>query len=170
MPWLLRPSGASHNYKLTTLRTYNILLCPRNKKSKQRDTLPVQVKKEMSKMHIREATLADIPRLAEIWSIAFFDDAFYNTIFPRRREFLDDYRNMWTKKLQKRFLQLGEQYLVAETDVVDTNGRSRTEVTGWASWTRMGSSKAAEKIAADGESILRGEYRTSWAPCRTGLG
>lgn len=113
----------------------------------------------MSKMHMREATLADIPRLAEIWSIAFLKDTFYNTIFPHRSEFLVDYRNMWTRKLQGRFLQLGERYLVVETDVVDTDGQSRKEITGWASWKRMGSSKAAEKIVADSECILRGMYK-----------
>lgn len=109
-------------------------------------------------MHLREATLADIPRLAEIWSIAFHTDPFYDTIFPHRSEFFDDYRNMWTTKLHKRFLQLGEQYIVVETDVMDTNGKSRTEVTGWASWKRMGSSKTAQKISADRECILRGVY------------
>lgn len=111
-------------------------------------------------MHLREATLADIPRLAEIWSIAFSTDPFYDTIFPRRNEFLDDYRKMWTTKLHKRFLLPGEQYIVVETDVMDTNGKSQTEVTGWASWKRMGSSKTAQKISADRECILRGMYKS----------
>lgn len=110
----------------------------------------------MTKLHMRVATLADIPRLAEIWAIAFLDDPFYNTIFPRRSEFMADYRVMWARKLQKRFLGPGEWYIVVEVDVVDAGGQSRREIVGWASWKRMGSSKAAEKIAADNESFLKG--------------
>lgn len=110
----------------------------------------------MTKLHMRAATLADIPRLAEIWAIAFLDDPFYNTIFPWRSEFMDDYRAMWTRKLQKRFLGPGEWYIVVEVDVVDAGGQSRREIAGWASWKRMGSSKAAEKIAADNETFLKG--------------
>lgn len=116
----------------------------------------------MSKMRLREATVADIPRLAEIWSIAFSTDPFYDAIFPRRNEFFDDYRNMWTTKLHKRFLQVGEQYIVVETDIIDTSGRSRAEVTGWASWKRMGSSKTAQKISEDGECVLKGVYKSEF--------
>lgn len=119
-------------------------------------------KEEMSKMRLREATVADIPRLAEIWSIAFSTDPFYDAIFPRRSEFFDDYRNMWTTKLHKRFLQVGEQYIVVETDIIDTNGRSRSEVTGWASWKRMGSSKTAQKISEDRECILKGVCKSEF--------
>lgn len=113
----------------------------------------------MPEIHIREATLADIPRLAEIWSIAFDNDTFYNVIFPRRVEFRDDYRNMWTTRLRRRFLGLGERYLVAETDVEEANGRSRKEIVGWASWFRMGSSEAAQKVLQEREDILRGVYK-----------
>lgn len=184
--WRLRPSRrGTTDYWCNSIRIYTssklweyiLLLFPWKKKTfRVRFTSSEKKKKnskyppkEMSKMHMREATLADIPRLAEIWSIAFLKDAFYDTIFPHRSEFLVDYRNMWTRKLQGRFLQLGERYLVVETDVVDTNGQSRKEITGWASWKRMGSSKAAEKIVADGECILRGMYKTSIPPRRTEL-
>lgn len=111
---------------------------------------------------MRVATLADIPRLADIWVIAFLDDSFYNAIFPHRSEFLVDYHKMWVTKLQKRFLQPGDWYIVVEVDVIDANGRSRKEIAGWASWKRMGSSKAAEKVAADNYCILKGVYKTSW--------
>lgn len=122
----------------------------------------------MTKLHMRAATLADIPRLAEIWAIAFLDDSFYNAIFPRRSEFMADYRAMWTRKLQKRFLGLGEWYIVVEVDVVDAGGQSRREIAGWASWKRMGSSKAAEKITADNESFLKGVCEVGRVECPPG--
>lgn len=114
----------------------------------------------MPKIYIREATLADIPRLAHIWAIALDNDSFYDVIFPRRREFFDDYRDMWTARLRKRFLQPGERYIVAETDVEEANGRSRKEVVGWGSWMRMGSSEAVKKAVLEGESVLRGLWET----------
>lgn len=130
------------------------------------DTLHISLK--MTKLHMRAATLADIPRLAEIWAIAFLDDAFYNTIFPRRSEFMADYRAMWARKLKKRFLGLGEWYIVVEAEVVDASGQSRMEIAGWASWKRMGSSKAAEKIAADNECFLKGVCEVGWVGCLLG--
>lgn len=117
----------------------------------------------MTKLHMRAATLADIPRLAEIWAIAFLNDPFYNAIFPHRSEFLVDYHKMWVTKLQKRFLQPGDWYIVVEVDVVDASGRPRKEIAGWASWKRMGSSKAAEKAAADNHCFLKGVYKTGRA-------
>lgn len=108
-------------------------------------------------MHIRDATLSDIPCLVEIWLIAFRTEPDYKVTFPWRNEFPDDYKRLWTTRFTAAFLEAEERYLVVETAVVDGNGVSRLEITGWTSWTRKGSSQAAEKIRADNNSFLKGK-------------
>lgn len=107
------------------------------------------------KFSIRTATLADVPRLASIGAPAFIDDGFYDVLYPRRREFYDDYLHSWKLKLQKGILS-DVVYLVAETDLTDeSTGRSRKEIVGWVAWQRMGTSAEAERIRAEGQGVLK---------------
>ncbi|KAH8152487.1 uncharacterized protein LAJ45_03327 [Morchella importuna] len=107
------------------------------------------------KFSIRTATLADVPRLASISAPALMDDGFYDVLYPRRREFYDDYLHTWRLKLQKGILS-DAVYLVAETDVADeSTGRSRKEIVGWIAWQRMGTSAEAERIRAEGQGVLK---------------
>lgn len=108
-------------------------------------------------MYLRDATLGDIPRLVEIWLVAFLEDTSYNAVFPWRKEFPDEYQRLWTTKITTEFLQAEGGYLVVETDVIDGKGRSGKEVVGWALWTRKGSSQAAKKIRADNDTASKGK-------------
>jgi hypothetical protein len=107
------------------------------------------------KFSIRTATPADVPRLASIGAAALIDDAFYNVLYPRRREFYDDYLHSWELKLQKGILS-DIVYLAVETDITDeSTGRSKKEIVGWAAWERMGTSAEAERIRAEGQGVLK---------------
>ena len=52
-------------------------------------------------LSIREATLADVPGMAEVTAAGFMeDDVFGNFMRPFRKEFLDDWRHFWQKEIQ----------------------------------------------------------------------
>lgn len=110
-----------------------------------------------SKMHMRDATLRDIPRLVEIWITAFLADSSYDAVYPWRHERPDDFQRLYAKNITTAFLQGSQRYLVVETDVVNGNGRSETEIVGWTSWTRNGSSQAAQKIRANNKTVVKGK-------------
>lgn len=47
-------------------------------------------------LSIREATLADMPGMAEVTAAGCMeDDVFGNFMHPRRKEFPDDWRHFW---------------------------------------------------------------------------
>lgn len=107
-------------------------------------------------MHIRDATLDDIPRIAELWITAFSGDPDYDALFPWRPEFPADYQRLWTTKITATFLRGEERYLVVEAAVADDNGGSRAEVVAWASWSRRRGSWATGKIHVDNDGVLKG--------------
>lgn len=107
------------------------------------------------KFQMRDGVPADVPRFAEIGAYAFLDDGLYEVLFPKRREFFEDYHSAWLKRLRTRILLPGAIYKVIETDVVDENGHTRKEIVGWAAWERRGSSEAAKRINQEGGTLLR---------------
>lgn len=103
-----------------------------------------------SAMHIREATIDDIPRLTELWLAACGTHSAFDTLFPCRIEAPEDFRLMIAEDILDSFLQGEERYLVVETET------EQRQVVAWASWTRMGSSDVAAKIRAQSDSVMKG--------------
>lgn len=99
-------------------------------------------------MHIRDATISDIPHLSALFVTAFRDDPDYDTAYPWRASAPDDFARLMTAEITHKFLQGKGRFLVVETD--------QGQVVAWACWTRIGSSTAAKRIRAGNDSVLKG--------------
>lgn len=98
-------------------------------------------------MQIRDATINDIPRLADIFITAVREDPDYDTAYPWRSSAPDDFAQLMTAEIVQMFLQGQGRFLLVET--------GQREVVAWACWTRKGSSAAAERIRAENDSVLK---------------
>lgn len=99
-------------------------------------------------MHIRDATISDIPHLSALFVTAFSDDPDYESAYPWRASAPDDFARLMTAEIMQMFLQGKRRFLVVETQ--------QGQVVAWACWTRIGSSTAAERIRAENDSVLKG--------------
>lgn len=98
-------------------------------------------------MQIREATLADTRRLAEVAAAAFFEDPLMPAIEPRRRQFPEDYLRGW-------FYSVQAKILAPEAVVLVSMDKNTDIITGFGAWKREGNGGAAEQWRGRG-SVLK---------------
>lgn len=70
-------------------------------------------------MHLRQATLADAPVLAEIGYLAFNKEPIDGHWFPHKDRYVDDYRRAILSELTMRLVTPGEVIMVVEIDEDD---------------------------------------------------
>lgn len=105
-------------------------------------------------MHLRDATISDIPHLGTLFLAAFRDDLDYDAVYPWRATVPGDFAQLMTAEIRQMFLQGKGRFLVVETD--------QLRVVGCAFWTRKGSSPAAMAIRARNDSTLKGAGSLAW--------
>lgn len=105
-------------------------------------------------MQIRDATISDIPRLADIWLTAFCDDLDYDIVYPWRTYAPENFGLLMTAEITQLFLRGTGRFLVIETET------EQRQIVAWACWTRNGSSAAAVKIRAQNDSVLKSNARS----------
>ncbi|KAH8668614.1 acyl-CoA N-acyltransferase [Xylariales sp. PMI_506] len=90
----------------------------------------------MSSIQLRDACWSDLPRMAHILALAFWDDNVVGDIIhPHRQEFPEDFDAYWLRRLHCAFWDYRTRLLVA----VDREEDSGKEVVvGVSRWTRMG--------------------------------
>lgn len=72
-------------------------------------------------MHIRPATIKDIPRIAQIGATAFAQEPIYARFFPWRAQYPLDFLRFFQEDITKMLMAPGEVVMVAETDESDGN-------------------------------------------------
>lgn len=115
-------------------------------------------------VHLREATLADVPAAARVLTSAFVDDPLSALLFPKRREFPDGYDQRYRAIARAGILSPESVCLIAEADVQDDQGNWQRDVAGFAYWIRKIGKKDME--GKDAEKIQRWKQgRDSWMKC-----
>lgn len=99
-------------------------------------------------MHVRDATISDIPHLAALFLTAFSEDPDFETAYPWRASAPDEYTQLMNAEITRLFLHGQGRFLLVETE--------QQKIVAWACWTRKGSSAAAERIRAENDSVLKG--------------
>lgn len=70
-------------------------------------------------MHIRPASLADVPVLAEIGAKAFANDPIHAYLFPWRSQYPDDFYRFFEEDIRKALATVGQLVMLAEIDDTD---------------------------------------------------
>ncbi|KAL7269871.1 hypothetical protein RUND412_007447 [Rhizina undulata] len=99
------------------------------------------------KITLREATLQDVNRIADIGTAAFKDDALHIALHPGIREHLPAYRYSYhLQRVRRYILRPRMRTIVAIAD----DG----EIAGYAAWERHGDDGGAEKVEREKENLL----------------
>lgn len=89
----------------------------------------------MSSAKIREPSYGELPEIAHVLSLAFFDDnLFGELIHPHRRVYPDDCDLYWIRRLRVNFWDYRHKWLV----MVEKDAKGREVIAGIAQWTRLG--------------------------------
>lgn len=89
----------------------------------------------MSDIHLREASYAELPRIAHILAKAFWEDnLFGQLIHPHRNEYPDDVDLYWLRRARINFWDPRRRWLVA----TDKDKSSQEIIVGIAQWERLG--------------------------------
>ncbi|KAH0610640.1 uncharacterized protein H6S33_012167 [Morchella sextelata] len=97
-------------------------------------------------IRVREATIKDLNRVADISSQAFLHNALFDNLNPRRHEYYESFRYTRLRHARNAMLKPSMRLLVAEND----DG----EVVGYAMWERLGNDAIAQKVKAERDGIL----------------
>lgn len=95
---------------------------------------------------VREATVKDLNRVADISSLAFLENALFDNLNPRRHQYFEQFRYTRLRHARNAMLKPSMRLLVAETD--------SGEVVGYAIWERLGNDPIAQKVKAERDGIL----------------
>ena len=106
-------------------------------------------------MHLRPATLADLPATASMSVDAFWNDELYVYTNPWRTRYPDDFRDSFLRRNRRRYWSPDFICHVAVTDPGDEGHRSGGRVVGYAVWERKGTSEEAKAWR-----------RQTWRGCR----
>lgn len=95
---------------------------------------------------VREATVKDLNRVADISSLAFLENALFDNLNPHRHQYFEQFRYTRLRHARNAMLKPSMRLLVAETD--------SGEVVGYAIWERLGNDPIAQKVKAERDGIL----------------
>lgn len=109
-------------------------------------TMPSQKPSQKMNIKVREATIKDLNRVADISSLAFLNNALFDNLNPRRHEYFESFRYTRLRHARNAMLKPSMRLLVAETDC--------GEVVGYAMWERLGNDPIAQKVKAERDGIL----------------
>lgn len=87
-------------------------------------------------MHLRLATVQDLPAIANVAAQAMFDDELFALICPKRHEYYSDYRDGFLRRVQDKLPLPGWVVVVA----VDAG-----QVAGYSVWERIGNTGSAKR-------------------------
>lgn len=109
-------------------------------------------------IQVREATVKDLNRIADISSLAFLNNALFDNLNPRRHEYFESFRYTRLRYARNAMLKPSMRLLVAETDSGD--------VVGYAIWERLGDDPIAQRVKAerDGIRLRTSSYYSSSSP------
>lgn len=96
-------------------------------------------------IQVREATVKDLNRIADISSLAFLNNALFDNLNPRRHEYFESFRYTRLRYARNAMLKPSMRLLVAETDGGD--------VVGYAIWERLGDDPIAQRVKAERDGI-----------------
>lgn len=96
-------------------------------------------------IQVREATVKDLNRIADISSLAFLNNALFDNLNPRRHEYFESFRYTRLRYARNAMLKPSIRLLVAETDTGD--------VVGYAMWERLGDDPIAQRVKAERDGI-----------------
>lgn len=96
-------------------------------------------------IQVREATVKDLNRVADISSLAFLNNALFDNLNPRRHEYFESFRYTRLRYARNAMLKPSTRLLVAETNA--------GEIVGYAIWERLGDDPIAQRVKAERDGI-----------------
>lgn len=100
-------------------------------------------------MHLRSLSRDDLPSLALIGTEAFCDDNLQTILFPPKAVENGSLHRNILLRIRKCLVEIGTHCIVSESDEKDGFWSGKSEVLGYAFWTRVGKSEAARKWQTD---------------------
>ncbi|KAJ8065073.1 hypothetical protein OCU04_005786 [Sclerotinia nivalis] len=100
-------------------------------------------------MHLRPLTRDDLPSVADLRSEAFRDDNLQTIFFPPKAVENGSLRRNIMLRIRKRLVEASTRCFVSVSDEKDEFWSGKPELLGYAYWTRVGKSEAANKWQTD---------------------
>ncbi|CAD6447582.1 a0b476ac-209d-4a3f-bf69-f14ecd4d24f4 [Sclerotinia trifoliorum] len=109
-------------------------------------------------MHLRPVTRDDLSSIADIASEAYRDDSLQRIFFPPKAVENGSQRRKSMLRIRKRLVEASTRCIVSVSDEKDEFWSGKPELLGYANWTRVGKSEAANNWQID--SLLSKLERT----------
>ncbi|KAH9903777.1 acyl-CoA N-acyltransferase [Xylariomycetidae sp. FL2044] len=105
---------------------------------------------------LRDARHGDLPAIAHVMTLAFWDDnLFGDLIHPHREQYPRDSDLYWLRRLRVNFWDYRSRFLVA-VEEADDDGKEEETIVGFSQWSRLGDGgKAMECHWLDPRNLLK---------------